>query len=92
LRSAASLCNARAHSDGPNHRGEIDQHAIASCLDDPPAVFGNEWISGDPVFAQRPRRACFVEPHQPAVANHVSGEDRSKAADRGHLSRDGRLA
>jgi hypothetical protein len=28
--------------DGPNHRGEVDQHAIASCLDDPPAVFGNE--------------------------------------------------
>ena len=33
--------------DGPNHRGELDQHAVTSCLDDAPAMLGNEWIGGD---------------------------------------------
>jgi hypothetical protein len=59
--------------DRPNHRGKLDQHAVASRLDNPPATLGNEWIGGDPMFEQRPRRACFVEPHQPTVANHIGG-------------------
>jgi hypothetical protein len=59
--------------DGPNDRGEFDQRAIASCLDDPPAMLGNEWIGCNPVLAQRPRRTRFVPAHQSRIPRHVGG-------------------
>jgi hypothetical protein len=62
--------------DRPNHRGELDQHAIAGRFDDPAAMLGNEWIGGDPMLAQHPRRAFFVLTHQTRIPGHVGGEDR----------------
>jgi hypothetical protein len=41
------------------HRGELDQHAVTSCLDDAPAVLGNG----------------FVLTHQARVPDDVCGED-----------------
>jgi hypothetical protein len=61
--------------DGPNHRGELDQDPVAGRLDNPPAMLGNEWIGGDPMLSQRPRRACFVLTHQARVFGNVGGED-----------------
>jgi len=49
-------------------------------------MLGNEWIGGDPVFAQRPRCACFVLTHQSQVTHHISGKDRGETTDRGHGS------
>ena len=34
----------------------------------------------------------LTHPHQARVARHISREDCGEAADRGHLSRNGRLA
>jgi len=61
--------------DGAHHRGELDQHTVARCLEDPPAALGNDRIGRDPMVTHRLRRARFIEPHQPAVANDISRED-----------------
>jgi hypothetical protein len=59
--------------DRPNHRGELDQHAIASCLDDPPTMLGNEWIGGDPMLAQCLRGARLVLTHQAGIPDDIGG-------------------
>jgi len=70
--------------DGANHRAELDQHPVAGGLDDPPAMLGDERISGGAMLTQCLRRARFVEPHQAAVAHHIGGKDRGKTAGGGH--------
>ena len=65
---------------GAHHRGELDQHAVAGRLDDPPAMFGNERIGSGAMFAQQTRRTRLVGLHQPAVADHVGREDGGEAA------------
>jgi hypothetical protein len=54
-----------------DHRAELDQHPVAGGLDDPPAMLGDERISGGAMLAQCLRRARFVEPHQAAVTRHI---------------------
>src|SRR6516225_1958586 len=69
-----------------DHRAELDQHAIAGGLDDTTAMVGDERICRGAVVAQCLRRARLVEPHQAAVACHISGKDRGELADCGHSS------
>ena len=49
--------------DGADHRAELDQHAVARRLDDPPAMLGDQWITRGAVLAQWLHRARFVGPH-----------------------------
>ena len=69
-----------------DHRAELDQHAIAGGLDDTTAMVCDERICRGAVVAQCLRRARLVEPHQAAVACHISGKDRGELADCGHSS------
>ena len=64
--------------DGASHRTELDQHPITGGFDYPPAMLGAKRIGGGAMLAQGPRRASLVEPHQAAVACHISGKDRSE--------------
>src|SRR5271157_5358007 len=65
---------------GTDHRGELDQHAVAGRLDDPPAMIGNERIASGAMFAQHASRTLLVSLHQPAVADNIDPEDCGEAA------------
>jgi hypothetical protein len=69
--------------DGADHRAELDQHPVAGGLDDPPAMLGDERISGHAMLAYCPRRARLVVAHQPRVAGHIGGKDRGETASTG---------
>ena len=60
---------------------ELEQHAVAGGLDDAAAVLGNSRIDElDPMGLETRERPRLVDLHQPAVAHHVSGEDRGEPA------------
>ena len=64
---------------GVDHAAELDKNAIPGALDDAAVVHGDGRI--DQVAAQRPeplQRAIFVRAGEPAVADHVRDQDRSK--------------
>ena len=66
-------------ADGVHHTAELDQSPIARALDDAAVVHGDGRI--DEVAAQGPQPcqgAIFVRTGEPAVADHVSGQDRSQ--------------
>jgi len=48
---------------GANHRGELDQYAIAGSLDDPPLMLGNDRIGSGTMVAQQTRRTRLVGFH-----------------------------
>src|SRR5262245_39893656 len=61
--------------------GELDQHAVARNLEDPPLILRNQGF--EHVLApglQGGQRAGFVLLHEPAVADDISGEDGGKPA------------
>jgi len=70
--------------DGADHGAGLDQHTVAGGLEDPPAMLRDEWIASVAMLTQRLDRARLVEPHQPAVADHVGRKDGGEAAGRGH--------
>jgi hypothetical protein len=72
--------------DGADHGPKLDQEAVTGGLEDPPTVLRDKRISRDPMVAQGPRRARFVKPHQPTVADYVGREDCGETAGRGHGS------
>ncbi len=78
LRRQLLQCQGALH--GADHRAELDQHAVAGGLDDPPAMMGDERIGGSAMLAQCLCGARFVEPHQPAVAGHIGGENSGETA------------
>ena len=60
---------------------ELDQHAVAGGLDDAALVLGDGRIDQlDPMGLETRERARLVGLHQPAVADHVGGEDRCEPA------------
>ena len=66
---------------GVDHPGELDQEALAGGLDDAPPELGDQGI--EDLVAQRleaGQGARLVRPHEPAVADHVGGDDRRKSA------------
>ena len=73
------------HFDGAAHgvddAAELDERAVAGALDDAPVMHGDGRI--DQIAAQRPQprqRAILVRAGEPAVADHVGGQDRRELA------------
>jgi len=62
--------------DGADYRGELDQDTVAGRFEDPSAVLSDDRIGRDPLVTHCLRRARFIEPHQPTVADYVGREDR----------------
>ena len=61
-------------SQGIDHAGELDQQAIASGLDDAPAVFADFWVNQFAPMRLQPRERPFlVGAHKPAVTRHIGG-------------------
>ena len=57
------------------HRAKLDEEAVAGGLDYPPAMLRDDWIGSGAMLAQGRHRARFIEPHQPAVADHIGRKD-----------------
>ena len=65
--------------------GKLDQHPVAGGFDDAAAVLldlGIGQFASDRL--QGGQRALLILAHQPRIAGNISGEDRGKAAGRGH--------
>src|SRR5262249_20118282 len=59
-----------------NNAGELGQQAVASVLDNPPAVLSDLGINeGAQVILELGVRSLFVLPGQTAVASHICGQD-----------------
>jgi hypothetical protein len=70
--------------NGALHRvdraGKVDQHAIAGDLENSALVAGDKRLEHRfPAGLERSKRADFITLHKPAVANHISGQNSSKA-------------
>src|SRR5205085_4860269 len=82
-----STLNLNSASHRSDHAGKLREHSIASVLYDSTAVLLDLWIDQlaemhfEPVVC-----ALFVLPHEPRIAGDIGGEDRRKAAGRGHGS------
>jgi hypothetical protein len=62
--------------NGVDRALELDQHAVAGRLDEPPAVRGDGGIDHfEAMRFQARKRARLVGFHEPAVAGHVGRED-----------------
>jgi len=64
--------------DGIHSAGEIGDEAIASRVEDPTAMRGDQVIDDDPIRGQGAKGADLIEPHQAAVAFDIRGEDRGE--------------
>ena len=64
--------------NGTNDRGELNQHAIAGRLNDPPTMLRDDRIRRGAMLAQCLRGACLIEPHEPTVTNEIGGKDCSE--------------
>src|SRR5262249_49859484 len=66
---------------------KLDQHAVASSLDDAPVMLGDFRIDQLATMRlQAVERAFLIRPHQPRVARHIGGQDRGKATRRGRVT------
>ena len=62
---------------GVDDRGELDQHAVASRLEDAAAVLGDQWIDQfAPIAFEGGEGSFFVRAHQPRISGDVGAEDR----------------
>jgi hypothetical protein len=80
-RSATPFWIATAHCDRVDGAWELDQRAVACELDDAAPVLGDERL--DELLAYRLQardRAGLVGAHEPAVADHVRGQNRRQLA------------
>ena len=68
----------RLHSyralDRIDHRRKLKQHAVPRALHEASPVLCHESIGDRAVFAECAGGADLVEPHEPRVARHVSGD------------------
>ena len=70
-----------------DHAAELDQRPVAGAFDHAPVMDGDGRV--DQVAAQSPeprKRALLVRAREPAVADHIGGEDRGKLPAFGHGS------
>ena len=62
---------------GVDHAAELDDVSVAGALDDPPVMRGDGGVDQIATQPPQPRqRAILVRAREPAVADHVGGEDR----------------
>ena len=87
--AGVALDHAVLHLDGAahgvDHAAELDENAVPGALDDAPVMQSDGRV--DEVAAQRPQPrqgAILVRARQPAVADHVGGQDRCDLAGFGH--------
>ena len=67
--------------DGADGTAELDQQAVADPLEDAALMAGDKRLHHlVPPHLQFRQRACFVQLHEPAVANHVSGQNGDEPA------------
>ena len=77
LRPVISRCTSTAQRNASTHTAELDEQPVAGGLDESTAVLGDFWINE--LAAQRLEaleRAFLVRPHQPRIADDISGQDR----------------
>jgi hypothetical protein len=68
--------NLSSAAQGIDNAAELDQHAIASRLDDAPAMLGYFGVDQFAPMRLQPRESSFlIGTHQSAVARHVSSEN-----------------
>jgi hypothetical protein len=60
---------------GIHGTGEIGDEAVASRVEDPTAMRGDQPINDNPVSRERAKGADLIEPHQAAVAFDIGGKD-----------------
>ena len=67
--------------NGIDRAGELNQHAVAGGLEYAALMFGDQRVQHvtAPGFQGRPCDG-FISFHKPSIADHVGGQDRSKAA------------
>ena len=67
--------------DGVDGAAELDEHAIADSLEDAALMAGDERLHHlAPPHLQFRQRGCFVPLHEPAVADHVRGQNGDEPA------------
>ena len=72
--------------DRCDHGREFNEHPVARGFEQPPAVGGNDWLSG---FAPLAHETCgpgLVLAHHARIANDIGGEDRGELAGGCHPS------
>jgi hypothetical protein len=72
------LLNLDGTSHGINGAGEISDEAVASRVEDPASVRGDQAIDDDPVCGEGAEGADLISPHETAVAFDIGCEDRGK--------------
>jgi hypothetical protein len=80
-------CNSALH--GIDRARKIGDDAVAGSVEDPPAMAGDQSVHHRAAGLEPDERPGLVQPHQPAVAGDVGGEDRGEFSfDRwdGHLA------
>ena len=66
--------------DGVHGAGELHQNTVAHQLEDPAVMFGQDRLQNvSAASLQRGQRAGLVNLHQPAVADHIGGQNGGKA-------------
>ena len=66
---------------------EFDEHPVAHDLEQPPAMRGDDRLSGLSPLPHETCRAGLVLTHHPRIADDIGGEDRGELAGGCHISR-----
>jgi len=74
LRYGVLHCDSALH--GIHGAGEVSDEAIASRVEDPTAIRGDQPIDDDPVRRESAEGADLISPHQAAIAFDIRCEDR----------------
>ena len=76
-----ALLNRDRAFHGVDGARELNQGTVAHQLHDAAVVLGDQWLEALLAARLHARdRAGFVVPNQPAVANHVRGQNRPRAS------------
>jgi hypothetical protein len=85
LLAATCFCIAGA-LDRRDNGWEFDKHPVAHGLEQPPAVRGDNRLSGLPPLTHETCRAGLVLAHHARIADDIGGEDRGEFAGGCHFS------
>src|SRR5215471_10223232 len=77
LRSSTPLLHDDGAAHGIDHRSELDQHAVASGLEDASTVLVDQRIDQfTPMALENGERLFLVRAHQPRIFDDIGAEDR----------------